>query len=565
MNISPNHSLLFLISVALAGFCLLLYLPESVHVFYSPTSPQQRKNTSLVIVMGGLRGGEQSWKTLYKNAIDVDGADLLVMIGELSNTTDNPTHSSVMADPSIARRNASGVRYVHGLKLEPTSNPIAAPKLKSTFDDEQLCAEVVQYFKMASAQYKDPAKSAKGNLFLSSVGVMLGLKQSRIELQPGREFKIKIYNCGNCTDYELCRVSFFARLVGPSLRSVEVVQGMSGNYEARFTSPLVPGNYSLSIFSRWWRGLDFPDGKKKRPQSNFLGGSGRQNFKRDEHFLQEEQASERVGSPVSLLMSAANSPDSASDHDVPACTANTIDGPGYWEETPRPELCSATSIAQHPGECWIMDTVNPRWLWRGDACRPTIRTPAQITNCLTDASIMVFGDSLVQEVYWNVVDFVPHLKNTRIFTDKSPYFGTKAPMSTAPRVYVVANFGIAHLIWHQSLDYISRVTIPTLKREWREKFGAVQAHGIFWTGYPAHSEREKYITHDRMVRANALLASAVDPDLQWRVFNTTTPLWSRPDASWDLFHFLQVHDKVGGVSKIITMMLLDYICMREGK
>jgi hypothetical protein len=42
--------------------------------------PEQNK--TLVILMGNLRGGEKAWKTLYEHVLDVNSADLALMIGE---------------------------------------------------------------------------------------------------------------------------------------------------------------------------------------------------------------------------------------------------------------------------------------------------------------------------------------------------------------------------------------------------------------------------------------------------------------------------------------------------
>jgi len=39
-------------------------------------------NKSLVIVMGELRGGEKTWKTLYENVLDPNSADLALIVGE---------------------------------------------------------------------------------------------------------------------------------------------------------------------------------------------------------------------------------------------------------------------------------------------------------------------------------------------------------------------------------------------------------------------------------------------------------------------------------------------------
>ena len=43
--------------------------------------PQQQQNRTLVIIMGNLRGGEIAWQTLYDNVLDVNRADLALMIG----------------------------------------------------------------------------------------------------------------------------------------------------------------------------------------------------------------------------------------------------------------------------------------------------------------------------------------------------------------------------------------------------------------------------------------------------------------------------------------------------
>ena len=48
------------------------------------TTQQYIANTSLVIIMGNLRGGEKAWESLYKNVLDVNNADLALMIGEES-------------------------------------------------------------------------------------------------------------------------------------------------------------------------------------------------------------------------------------------------------------------------------------------------------------------------------------------------------------------------------------------------------------------------------------------------------------------------------------------------
>lgn len=46
------------------------------------STPARFQNSSLVIIMGNLRGGEQAWQSLYKNVLDVNSGDLALIIGE---------------------------------------------------------------------------------------------------------------------------------------------------------------------------------------------------------------------------------------------------------------------------------------------------------------------------------------------------------------------------------------------------------------------------------------------------------------------------------------------------
>lgn len=52
-----------------------------------PITKQYITNTSLVIIMGNLRGGEKAWESLYTNVLDVNNADLALMIGEESTNS----------------------------------------------------------------------------------------------------------------------------------------------------------------------------------------------------------------------------------------------------------------------------------------------------------------------------------------------------------------------------------------------------------------------------------------------------------------------------------------------
>mmetsp|Transcript_10389 Transcript_10389/g.14682 ORF Transcript_10389/g.14682 Transcript_10389/m.14682 type:complete len:286 (-) Transcript_10389:309-1166(-) len=47
-------------------------------------------NSSLVILTGNLRGGEDAWESLYKNVLDVNFADLALILGREVNSTSTP-------------------------------------------------------------------------------------------------------------------------------------------------------------------------------------------------------------------------------------------------------------------------------------------------------------------------------------------------------------------------------------------------------------------------------------------------------------------------------------------
>src|SRR6056300_662546 len=56
---------------------------SSIESSVETTTPAARfQNSSLVIIMGNLRGGEQAWQSLYKNVLDVNSGDLALIIGE---------------------------------------------------------------------------------------------------------------------------------------------------------------------------------------------------------------------------------------------------------------------------------------------------------------------------------------------------------------------------------------------------------------------------------------------------------------------------------------------------
>jgi hypothetical protein len=55
----------------------------------STSDGNSRTNTTLVILIGNLRCGEPAWQTLYNNVLDVNNADLALMIGDISEQYQN--------------------------------------------------------------------------------------------------------------------------------------------------------------------------------------------------------------------------------------------------------------------------------------------------------------------------------------------------------------------------------------------------------------------------------------------------------------------------------------------
>jgi len=51
--------------------------------------PTINANKSLVVIMGNLRGGEKAWETLYENVLDVNSADLALIIGDSQEWSPN--------------------------------------------------------------------------------------------------------------------------------------------------------------------------------------------------------------------------------------------------------------------------------------------------------------------------------------------------------------------------------------------------------------------------------------------------------------------------------------------
>ena len=64
---------------------LILYretLRRTFHDYDLLLHLKEKPMPTLVVLIGGVRGGEKAWKTLYKHVLDVNGADLALVVGE---------------------------------------------------------------------------------------------------------------------------------------------------------------------------------------------------------------------------------------------------------------------------------------------------------------------------------------------------------------------------------------------------------------------------------------------------------------------------------------------------
>jgi hypothetical protein len=51
--------------------------------------PPPAENRTLVVIIGSIRGGEKAWSTLYENVLNVNSADLALMVGETRDVYSN--------------------------------------------------------------------------------------------------------------------------------------------------------------------------------------------------------------------------------------------------------------------------------------------------------------------------------------------------------------------------------------------------------------------------------------------------------------------------------------------
>lgn len=269
-----------------------------------------------------------------------------------------------------------------------------------------------------------------GRRVLHDRGVVLGVPKAyrHVTVAAGdtAHIHIPVVNCGHCAQGDAsCAVTLSAQLIGPTLRPVEVHRQPSDGFTVRVVPPMVPGNYTLSIYARWlgamssnasrafhfgstsgvWRaafdenlgdshGLD--DIVAQARGDNASWSKGRKwSFGRN---LMERGATV-YGSPVVFDVHGPEPPAAKPNAMLPRCTADELNGVGYWEKA-HPDLargCKAASGGKSASnECFVMDKVNNDMTWRGDRCRPRFFSGDDVVGELEmhNASIVIQGDSL---------------------------------------------------------------------------------------------------------------------------------------------------------------------------
>ena len=427
----------------------------------------------------------------------------------------------------------------------------------------EVCERVIHHIKSENQSiYKD-----KGVHFLYyNHRISFAIPLTQLTVSALDVVHVPILNCFSFTEH--CDISFHARLIGTdAIRSARVLEQQSnGDFIVQFTAPPVIGVYNLSVVVRWWHGSEDPH---RDSSSYFLGSLGSLNFKQTEDFRRGEEACIIYGSPVMVSVVGSIAKERSQ---LDFCT--TINNPGYWERVNQSNTCSlyqGGENEEHKGECFVLDEVNPQWLWRGDDCRFRFLDPDHVITCLANTTILIDGDSLSSEFFHNLIHYVPNLTEHAIWKSQGRRFvfdgiSLDGMESWKKKVFYVSDFQVAHEIWHHPISHLENVLIPKIEKEWKRITETIhnsstgtEVHGIYYAGYPPFFERKQFITSQRMAKANALLGRALR-NLSFAIVDTSIPLSSRPDASWDGLHFLQARERVGGASKMITMMLLHEIC-----
>ena len=212
-------------------------------------------------------------------------------------------------------------------------------------------------------------------------------------------------------------------------------------------------------------------------------------------------------------------------------------------------------------------------------CKLPLFSQVELVNKLSSArvaSIQVFGDSLVQEVSFNSRHFLTNKIHVEEHQKEfeSMCMGQVSEVLAKPKkgekVVVVENMRLAHKIWHTPLAVFEQELDNYVKNYAtmvRNCLGLSPEDvvGIFYGGYPIHhmrdipvKEKEEYwITGDRMRQYDAAAWSKLKALPNWHYQDNQRALDPYVEASWDGFHFLQVMYKIGGASKLMTLIALD--------
>ena len=445
-----------------------------------------------------------------------------------------------------------------------------------------------------------------GNNFLKEQGIYLSLfKNASSELKPGGAFEFTVVNCAACKEgmksWPACSksVSLYARLVGPDglLRFVDVLpkEGSEKGGEAGATRhtitgtiPPISGDYILEVKVRWYNGLaDVKSASGERPV--FLGSEGRKKY-HDKGWMsgpmwskfrqnggpgrwqEVEDGCILRGSPLAITVAGDATPRPGTE----LCKKeDMLSGKlsGYWEKWPadRPEGGLFGTV--------IKDGANPNLMYRLDTCTLPIFNQGDVTRRFQAGkaiSLHVFGDSLAQEVGYNAKHH--YMSRLRVDThekelNKVCVSSNRATLSrpgSGHKVIIVENLRIAHKIWHTPVEEFKRQVdeyVTNYEKYIKNCFGASPSNviGIFYGGYPLHNQRdipvkeqeEYWITRDRMRLYDKIAWERLSKLPNWYYQDNRRALDPYVEASWDGFHFLQVMNKIGGASKLMTAITLN--------
>lgn len=212
---------------------------------------------------------------------------------------------------------------------------------------------------------------------------------------------------------------------------------------------------------------------------------------------------------------------------------------------------------------------------------------------------------LLQEVYANIRLLLNGSEQNKKFFlrrvfNNIPLNSVRRQVATK-RVFIIAGGRIAHRVWICTDDLRmenpvtynlclrdgrgperdfppsnNRSFLAWLRRgavqDWRTlqtAFAGYEASFVFFSSFPTFDGYRNTgfgITPDRVRAANRVYRSALGANAPRRwAFRSDHILSVRGDASWDGLHYLTTRDMVGGVSKMLTTLLLNHVCNSSHK